>query len=154
VESIAIQYNALRARLFEGHVQDRRTGQQQRVQAAASTRMPPLAAQPADQADQAGLRRALLETAGLTVEQLQALVQARTDASTDDVVTLTGTLDAARYGRPLRPRALVGVRGAGLSFDGLYYVKHVEHTLQRGQYRQSFTLTREGKGSTVPAVVA
>jgi hypothetical protein len=154
VESIGIQYNALQARLFEGQVQDRRTGEQQRVQVFGSTRVPPLAAQPAILADQAGLRRALVDTAGLTTEQAQAAAQALTDASTDDVVTLTGTLDATRYGRMLKPRALVRVRGAGFSFDGLYRVKHVEHMLQRGQYRQSFTLAREGKGSTVPAVVA
>ena len=42
---------------------------------------------------------------------------------------------------------------AGFSFDGLYYVKGEDHTLQRGQYRQQFTLTREGKGATAPAVV-
>jgi hypothetical protein len=44
------------------------------------------------------------------------------------------------------------VRGAGYNYDGLYYVKRVKHTLGRGQYKQAFTLTREGKGSTVPMV--
>jgi hypothetical protein len=64
-----------------------------------------------------------------------------------------GELDAARYGGVLEPRGLVGVRGAGYLHDGLYYVKQVTHTLRRGAYRQKFTLTREGYGSTVPVVI-
>jgi len=36
---------------------------------------------------------------------------------------------------------------------GLYYVKKVTHTIKAGQYKQKFTLTREGTGSTVPVVV-
>ena len=49
-----------------------------------------------------------------------------------------------RYGRVLKARQLVGVRGAGMAFDGLYYVKSVTHTIKRGEYKQSFTLTRNG----------
>ena len=73
---------------------------------------------------------------------------------TADAVTANGTLDVVRYGRPLKARELVGVRGAGMAFDGLYYVKNVTHTIQRGEYKQSFTLTRNGLISTVPAVPA
>ena len=64
----------------------------------------------------------------------------------------TGTLDVARYGRLLKSRQLVGVRGAGLPFDGLYYVKSVTHDIKRGEYKQSFTLARNGLISTVPTV--
>ena len=49
-----------------------------------------------------------------------------------------------RYGQPLRSRMLVGVRGAGLAYDGLYYVNSVTHTLKRGEYKQSFSLSRDG----------
>jgi hypothetical protein len=73
---------------------------------------------------------------------------------TADAVTASGTLDVVRYGRPLKARQLVGVRGAGMAFDGLYYVKNVTHTIQRGEYKQNFTLTRNGLVSTVPAVPA
>jgi hypothetical protein len=52
----------------------------------------------------------------------------------------------------LRARQLVGLRGAGYLHDGLYYVKRVTHSLSTGRYTQSFTLTREGVGSTVPEV--
>jgi len=47
----------------------------------------------------------------------------------------------------------VGVRGVGSTYDGLYYVQSVTHRIRPGSYKQSFTLTREGVGSTVPRVV-
>jgi hypothetical protein len=46
----------------------------------------------------------------------------------------------------------VGVRGAGLAYDGLYYVKSVTHDLKRGEYKQSFTLTRNALVSITPVV--
>ena len=61
--------------------------------------------------------------------------------------TATGDVDTARYGNVLRARRLVGVRGAGLDFDGIYYVKEVTHLVTRGKYRQRFTLVREGRGA-------
>jgi hypothetical protein len=69
-----------------------------------------------------------------------------------DSVFGTGTLDVARYGRLLKSRSLVGVRGAGDPFDGLYYVSSVTHTIKRGEYKQSFTLARNGLLSTIPKV--
>lgn len=69
-----------------------------------------------------------------------------------DSVFGQGRLDVARYGRLLKSRALVGVRGAGLPFDGLYYVSSVTHDIQRGQYKQSFTLARNALVSTLPSV--
>lgn len=70
----------------------------------------------------------------------------------DDMVTGTGQLDVARYGRVLRSRGLVGVRGAGEAFNGLYYVSRVTHKIARGSYTQSFTLARNALLSTVPEV--
>jgi hypothetical protein len=69
-----------------------------------------------------------------------------------DAVTATGKLDVLRYGRVLSPRKLVGVRGAGTAFDGLWYVTSVTHDLKRGEYKQSFTLSRNGLVSTLPTV--
>jgi hypothetical protein len=69
-----------------------------------------------------------------------------------DSVFGTGSLDVVRYGRVLKPRRLVGVRGAGIPFDGLYYVTQVSHDIQRGSYKQSFSLARNGLISTVPKV--
>lgn len=71
-----------------------------------------------------------------------------------DSVFGSGTLDVAKYGRLLRSRKLVGVRGAGLPFDGLYYVKTVTHEIERGSYKQAFSLARNALISTLPAVPA
>ena len=69
-----------------------------------------------------------------------------------DSVFGDGRLDVAKYGRLLQSRSLVGVRGAGLPFDGLYYVKKVTHEIERGSYKQSFSLARNGLVSTLPSV--
>lgn len=71
-----------------------------------------------------------------------------------DAVTGTGELNVLRYGRILKARQLVGVRGAGFAYDGLYYVNSVTHKIKRGEYKQSFKLSRNGLVSTVPQVVA
>ncbi len=73
-------------------------------------------------------------------------------AQNSDSVFGRGRLDVAKYGTLLRSRQLVGVRGAGLPFDGLYYVKSVTHEIERGSYKQGFTLARNGLISTVPTV--
>lgn len=73
-------------------------------------------------------------------------------ARNSDSVFGRGRLDVARYGRLLRSRRLVGVRGAGLAYDGLYYVKSVTHEIERGSYKQSFELARNGLVSTLPQV--
>ena len=76
-----------------------------------------------------------------------------TNVSTDRVVVATGELDTIRYGHILTAPGLVGLRGAGCSYDGLYYVQQVTHTLARGTYTQNFTLTRSGTDSLTPVVV-
>jgi len=75
-------------------------------------------------------------------------------SQTSDSVTGSGTLDVLRYGRILNARQLVGVRGAGMAYDGLYYVKSVTHNIKRGEYKQNFSLTRNGLISTFPRVPA
>ncbi|MBK5248041.1 MAG: hypothetical protein JJE50_01205 [Actinomycetales bacterium] len=73
-------------------------------------------------------------------------------AASADGVRGTGTLDVLRYGQPLRARALVGVRGAGAAFDGLHFVQRVTHKIKRGEYKQEFTLVRNGLLPTLPKV--
>ncbi len=71
-----------------------------------------------------------------------------------DAVSGNGTLDVVRYGRLLKARQLVGVRGVGTAFDGLYYVKSTTTTIKRGEMKQSFELTRNGLVSITPRVPA
>jgi hypothetical protein len=79
--------------------------------------------------------------------------QGMVDQSFDEVVTANGQLDALRYNGLLQPRGLVGLRGAGKTYDGLYYVKSVTHNIGKGRYTQSFSLAREGTGTTTPFVM-
>lgn len=84
---------------------------------------------------------------------IRALLYGLSSASrSSDVVTASGSLDVLRYGRVLKARQLVDVRGVGSAFDGLYYVKSVTHTIKRGEFKQSFQLVRNGLVSTVPVV--
>jgi hypothetical protein len=71
-------------------------------------------------------------------------------ASAAHAVSVSGSLDVLRYGHILRARMLVGVRGAGLAYDGLYYVNTVSHDIKRGEYKQSFQLSRDGLISNTP----
>lgn len=86
---------------------------------------------------------------------LQAVMYGIAEASrTSDCVTATGSLDILRYGRILKSRGLVGVRGAGMAFDGLYFVSSVTHKIKPGEYKQDFELKRNGLVSTLPRVPA
>ena len=93
----------------------------------------------------------LEDTAKLSLPQALMIGLARATES-GDVVTGEGTLDVVRYGGILNARQLVGVRGAGLGFDGLHYVQQTRHQLKRGEYKQSFTLKRNGIISNLPMV--
>jgi hypothetical protein len=58
------------------------------------------------------------------------------------MVTASGELDAGHHGSILLARKLLAVRGAGNTYEGIYYVKRVTHKIKRGQYLQNFA--REG----------
>ncbi|MEU4428720.1 hypothetical protein AB0F81_49610 [Actinoplanes sp. NPDC024001] len=109
---------------------------------------PPLAQRPAP----ALKKKVIADTAKKDAAQALAETIAKVVESSD-AVTGSGQLDVVRYGSVLRPRELVGVRGAGITYDGLYYVKSVTHNLQRGAYTQNFTLAREGLISLLPTVI-
>lgn len=68
-------------------------------------------------------------------------------------ITASGTLSVVRYGHLLRARSLVGVRGAGLAYDGFYYVDSVTHNIKQGEHKQSFSLSRDGLISSTPVVM-
>lgn len=92
-----------------------------------------------------------LETGRLSPTQA-ALIGIAKAAKSADVVSVTGSLNVQRYGHILRARQMVGLRGAGIAFDGLYFVKGVKHQIKRGEYKQDFTLARNALVSNVPAV--
>jgi len=91
------------------------------------------------------------ETAKLNPMQAISLGLAEA-AKSQDAVSGRGSLNVLRYGRLLKARGLVGVRGVGIAYDGLYYVQSVTSTLKRGEFKQSFNLTRNGLVSITPRV--
>lgn len=118
------------------------------VPALPSLRLPPLSSSPAP-----ARRTTRLRSTGNAGPIQTALASAAAATRVPEAVNGTGTVDTARYGGVLRARGLVGVRGAGLAYDGLYYVTSVTHSIARGSYTQSFGLSREGTGTLTPAVV-
>jgi hypothetical protein len=150
IDGINFQNEAADATNVTGKVKDRQTGIDLPVRNIFSLK-PPLALSPALMNTKVARSKAYRALSGRTVTQALAEAQAESDATTD-VVTGTGELDTGRYGHILKARGLVGVRGVGLRYDGLYYVKSVTHTLDSSGYKQQFTITREGTISSVPAV--
>ena len=122
----------------------------------ASTRSPPLALMPALPMQLPNIRTTLLGEqqrphigAGHGARAGHHRQSRRTTSS-----TAQGELDALQYGGVLKPRGIVGLRGAGFTYDGVYYVKSVSHSISKGQYKQRFSLAREGVGSAHPGGAA
>lgn len=151
VRTMRFRTDALAPLLVEGDLQDPRTGVHLPLNTVGSSRQP-LTALPLWARHQGDIRRRRrARDSGTGTIGAFARGQAQVDHSADAVVA-EGELDGTRYGAVLRPRALVGVRGAGWSHDGLWYVRQVEHEVAPGSYTQRFTLARDGHGSTVPVV--
>ncbi|TYO63527.1 hypothetical protein FXV83_26840 [Bradyrhizobium hipponense] len=108
---------------------------------------PPLALRPAP-----AMRMAPLEDVA-NLDPIPAALLGIAASAKPDAITGSGSLDVLRYGRPLKARQLVGVRGAGSAYDGLYYVSSVTHSIKRGEYKQNFSLAREGLISLTPRVI-
>lgn len=83
-----------------------------------------------------------------------ALIALARASRSNDAARARGRLDVARYGHVLKPRKLVGLRGAGPAFDGLWFVERVTSELSPGRFTQSFELSRDGLLPTVDRVSA
>ncbi|HET7233787.1 MAG TPA: hypothetical protein VFJ16_27500 [Longimicrobium sp.] len=120
------------------------------IPAVPALKLPPLAPIPS-----LARRKAITrETANAGPAQaILSVLSAATRAP--DPVTAEGEMDTTRYGHVLRARRLVGVRGAGFTYNGLYYVRRVTHSIdvQASSYTQRFSLSREGTGSLLPVLV-
>jgi hypothetical protein len=149
VESLTFSYNGLQGSNMVAMVQQRQTRAPIPIPIPnVSILSPPLAAKQAMSLKVGFIR----ETAQMTPVQAMALALGKQKEAAEGIGG-TGTLDVLRYGRVLSARGLVGVRGAGLAYDGLYYVKSVTHNIKPGEYKQQFTLTRNGLISITPVVV-
>jgi phage protein D len=61
-------------------------------------------------------------------------------------VSARGQLNGLKYGAVLRTRRTVGVKGAGALYNGLYYVRQVQHHIGPRTYQMQFELARNALG--------
>lgn len=142
VSSIQFSYNALQATKVSYEDDEHATNT---IESPNFSRMIPLVRSRAT-------ARKLTKLSGVRGQEASDQAQGKVNSSFDSVVTASGELDTLRYERLLQPRSLVGLRGAGDTYDGLYYVQNVTHSISKGRYTQNFTLTREGTGTLTPLV--
>ncbi len=152
VESLSFSYNTLAPEQIYGAVSDKDAEILLPVLTVSSLQLQPLSSRPPLLFNQPFVRKSMLDYQGSSWIEAQAYAQSRTNQSTVDTVTAEGTLDVLRYGDVLTAPGIVGVRGAGFSYDGDYYVKSVTHDIRVGQYKQTFSLAREGIGSLTTGV--
>jgi hypothetical protein len=145
--SITFNFDALKPQEFQIEIVDDITGQQIPVQVPIPPGKP-LVTKPAKPLASSILRYSD-KFDPIPAKKYAESVSSR---SKEDAVTASGEVDTVRYGHVLQVRQLVGVRGVGNSYGGYYYVKQVTHRIKRGEYKQSFTLIREGQGATTQKV--
>ncbi len=174
VESISLAYDALAPTLAFGQVLDlsKTPAESAAVAIGSATQKPSLSTGGAIPSSPAGsglaqdpttfssdlknlaVRGRISNYPGHPLAEAKQLAQAKTNRSINEVVTIQGELDAARYGEVLRAPGLVDVLGIGDKYGGTFAVKEVTHSLkfedERWQYRQKFTLTRGGLGYKTP----
>ena len=143
VDSIDFSYDGLAAELYTGRIQDRSDNSAVDVSSSSTSRPTLGASDP-----MATARTRIYRDSAADSAMAFARAQAMTDASVENAVEASGELDTGRYGGILQARALVDLRGVGFLFDGTWYVKSVTHKIERGSYKQAFSLAREALGST------
>lgn len=142
VSQLSFNFNALQP------VQPQLTITDPLTQRSVPIPVPSLSATPLSRQPAEPLRtQAVADTSGMTFQQAVRRAQVTADQGAE-AVDASGEVDVAHYGQVLRSRRKVDVRGAGQMYDGTYYVKQVTHRLKRGEYKQSFSLTREGRGAS------
>jgi hypothetical protein len=143
---ISFQYNALGPVAPQVSFVEPTTGVRVTLPVPSSLH-PPLSLRPA-----VAMRKSIpRDVANLTAAQAALKAIASTTQSSD-AITASGEVETVRYGRVLQSGLTVGVRGVGLTFDGLYYVQRVTHNIKRGDYKQSFSLSRDGRTALAPIV--
>jgi hypothetical protein len=148
LKTLNFSNDALASVETKGTLLDPITKMSMSIPSLPSLRVPPIASSPSPP------RRKVLLRATSNQNPAQAAASALSAVTTaPEPVTGEGELETVRYGSVLRARRLVGVRGVGRSYDGIYYVRRVQHLIARGSYTQKFKLSREGTGSILPAVV-
>jgi hypothetical protein len=152
VNEVAFSYDGLAASSVSALIQDPIENETLPVFAMEPT-LPPLARSSPFLSPTSVRQRLLRQADGLNLLQANALAQGIVNRSATRIVRAEGEVNTLAYGEFLLAGLLIGVRGAGSTFDGTYAIDSVTHTLREGEYLQRFRLTREGVGSLEPAVL-
>ena len=152
VETLNFAFDAMAPTNVATAVTDPNGSKIEVVEVKQSKRTTALANKPAFNADNPLVRTRRLIYGGADLIEAKSRAQALVDGATDLVAVGIGTLDAVAYGEILMAPGLVGMRGAGVQYDGNYYVKAVKHRITPAAYKQEFTITREGVGSKTKQV--
>lgn len=136
----------------ETTVQDRFTGKEFPVVAMVASNAP-LGAVPETVFRFGSTRSKPIMTSGLNAGQAMGRAQAEVDRGAKGAFTVSGTLDSTRYNAALKARDTVFLRGAGITYGGLWKVSEVRHRIKPGGYEQGFTLCRSERGSMTPLVL-
>jgi hypothetical protein len=158
VDSMQAQYNALAPVTYFGYAIETLIEPFLPVPILTidSSRTPPLSSEPAltiDNLASLSTRHELWRQDQLDPITANLRAQALTDISTDGVVQASCEVSVARLGKVIAAPGMVGVRGVGHAYDGLYYLKSATHRIGLGHdqgwdYTQQLTMTREGVGAT------
>jgi hypothetical protein len=147
VNALSFSHDALAPTEAEGSILEPITKMSIPLPSLPSLRIPPLAAKPTP------ARRKVIVRDAANKTPARAATTAAAATNAPEPVMGEGELDTLRYGSVLRAHRPVGVRGAGLSYDGDYYVRKVTHVITSGvSYTQRFTISREGTGGLLPVV--
>jgi phage protein D len=153
VTALNFRYDALAPTQVSGSFIDAESGRTVDVDVSQpSPHSTSLSSHPALTSNSDFVRKLLISAYDTDEIEMRARAQAIVDGSAEAAVMATGSLDVLHYGDIVRAPGKVGVRGAGYSYDGEYFVKTVKHEIRAGQYTQQFTLVREGLGSRVKVV--
>ncbi len=147
LESLSFQNDALAPSMIEAQILEANSKSTIPFPPVPQLRIPPLALIPAIPYKSRVLDLMANQDPAQAASTLTAAITSGTDA-----VTGSGTLDTSRYGSVLRARKPVGVRGMGFTYNGLYFVNRVTHSIEKGRWTQQFELSREGYGSLLPVL--
>jgi len=152
VETISFSYNGNSASLMGGMIMDETLGPEPVPILSLPVILPPFAAMQALLVNVPYVKFKMLDQSRKDVLKSEAEATGYAYKTSKDVVTVQGTVDSERYDSVIVSPGLINVRGAGLMYDGTYYVKSITHEITPEKHTQSFELTREGTMTLLPLV--
>lgn len=152
VETLNFRYNSLAPTQVVGDYADPDKEEPTAFQALERKGGSPMSKTPSLTAAATFARKRRLYDTPFDAATALARAQAEANRSAESALTVTGRLETARYGALLFAPGCVGLRGAGKTYDGKYYVETVTHKITPDTYTQEFRLSREGTGSTTEKV--